>query len=117
MSQIGKFSGGLLGIPINNITGDVGGSVPPDALGNFYLTGTLPILTTGTPLTHTIDISLGSATTIAEGVVELATDAESIAGTDTARAIVPSSLLAKLGAMTANCIPYGAGTAAAISSR
>ena len=114
MSQMGKFSGGLLGIPINNITGDVGGAVPPDVLGNFYLTGTLPILTTGTPLTNTIDISVGSATVAAEGVVELATNAESIAGVDAVRAIAPSSLLAKLGGMTANGIAYGAGTAAAM---
>ena len=34
----------------------------------------------------------GSATTSAQGIVELATDAETQAGTDTSRAVVPSSL-------------------------
>ena len=115
MSQMGKFSGGLLGIPINTITGDVGGAVGPDAFSNVDLLGSSPITVTGNPAAWTLTITVDSATTVSEGVVELATDAESIAGTDTSRAIVPSSLLAKLGAMTANAVPYGAGTAAALS--
>lgn len=38
--------------------------------------------------------SIGSASETAQGVVELATDAETIAGTDTARAVTPFSLAA-----------------------
>lgn len=55
------------------------------------------------------------ATDAAVGVVELATNAEAIAGTDTQRAIVPSALAAKLGAQTANAIALGAGSTAALS--
>ena len=55
------------------------------------------------------------ATDSAVGVVELATNAEAIAGTDSQRAIVPASLAAKLGAQTANAIAVGAGSTAAMS--
>lgn len=40
------------------------------------------------------DAVVGAATTIAAGVVELATDAEAIDGTDTARAVTPAALAA-----------------------
>jgi len=40
----------------------------------------------------------GSATTSAQGIVELATDAEAIAGTDTVRAVTPHALAAALAA-------------------
>ena len=112
---MGKFSGGLLGIPINTITGNVGGAVGPDAFSNVDLLGSTPITVTGNPAAWTLTITVDSATTTSEGVVELATDAESIAGADTTRAIVPSSLVAKLGTMTANGVAYGAGTAAAVN--
>lgn len=49
------------------------------------------------------------------GVVELATNAEAIAGTDAQRAVVPSALAAKLGAQTANAIPVAAGSSQAMS--
>jgi hypothetical protein len=55
------------------------------------------------------------ATTAALGVVELADSAEAIAGTDADRAITPSTLLSKLGAMTLNALPVAAGSAAAMS--
>ena len=115
MSQMGKFSGGILGIPINTITGNIGGAVGPDAFSNVDLLGSSPITVTGNPAAWTLTITVDSATTTSEGVVELATDAESIAGADTTRAIVPSSLVAKLGTMTANGVAYGAGTAAAVN--
>jgi len=112
---MGKFSGGILGIPINTITGNIGGAVGPDAFSNVDLLGSSPITVTGNPAAWTLTITVDSATTTSEGVVELATDAESIAGADTTRAIVPSSLVAKLGTMTANGVAYGAGTAAAVN--
>lgn len=49
------------------------------------------------------------------GVVELATNAETIAGADTQRAVVPSALAAKLGAQTANAIAVAAGPAQPLS--
>lgn len=115
MSQMGKFSGGLLGIPINTITGNTGGAVGPDVLSNVDFVGTDPIAVTGNPATWTLTITVEDATTTQKGVVELATNAEAITGTDTSRPIVPSSLVAKLGAMTANTVPYGAGTTASLS--
>jgi len=62
----------------------------------------------------TITYTIADATTAQKGVSELATDAETIAGADTGRTIVPSSLTAKLGTQTSDGIPYGTGTAAAI---
>ena len=44
----------------------------------------------------TITIAVVDASATAKGIVELATDAETITGTDTARAVTPASLAAKL---------------------
>lgn len=107
MSQIGKYSGGLAGIPISTIEGNAGGQVPPNILGELILLGTDPITVTGNPATSTLTITVAAASEIQTGVLELATDAEAIGGMDTVRAIVPSSLKAKLGAQTLNTIPYG----------
>lgn len=62
----------------------------------------------------TITITNSDASETQKGVLEISTDAESIAGTATNVAVVPSSLAAKLGTQTANGIAYGAGTAAAL---
>ena len=56
-----------------------------------------------------------AASDTAVGVVELATDAEAIAGTDTSRAIVASSLKAKLGLQTLHALPVAAGDNAAMA--
>jgi hypothetical protein len=48
------------------------------------------------------------------GVVELATVAETIAGTDSIRSITPSGLTGKLGTQTSNGLAYGQGTTSAI---
>jgi|GEM_PF-1652537 len=113
MSQLGKFiNAGSIGA-VGTITGDVGGAVGPDGVANLNLVGSGPILVTGNPGAFTLTISISDATTSAVGVVELATSAETIAGTDTTRAIVPSGLTAKLGTQTANAVPFGAGTASA----
>jgi len=50
------------------------------------------------------------------GSVELATDAEAIDGTDSVRAIVPTSLKAKLGTQTDHGLLVGSGTTAAITA-
>jgi len=115
MSQLGKFiNAGSIGA-IGTITGNVGGAVGPDGVANLNLIGSGPVVVTGNPGAFTLTVSVNSATTAAEGIIELATNAEVIAGADTTRAVVASSLVAKLGTMTANAIPYGAGTAAALS--
>lgn len=56
-------------------------------------------LTLGNGLTiTTTTIAVDSASTTVDGIVELATDAETVTGTDTARAITPSNLTARLAA-------------------
>jgi hypothetical protein len=49
------------------------------------------------------------STTLVKGVIQLATDPEAIAGADSAKAIVSTSLKAKLGSQTANAFVYGTG--------
>jgi len=95
------------------ITGDTGGALPPTA-GNWNILGTaaqgLSFAGAGSTLTGTVS----NATTAQKGVVALASNAEAIAGTDTAKALTADDLKAKLGAQTVNGIAFGAGTAAAI---
>ncbi len=43
---------------------------------------------------HVSSVNAGEATTAASGIVELATDAEAIAGTDAVRALTPANLRA-----------------------
>lgn len=63
----------------------------------------------------TLAIAGVTATTAAIGVVTLASDAESIAGTDAAKVIVPTSLKAKLGLQTLHGIAIGASDTVAIA--
>lgn len=65
--------------------------------------------------TNIVTITAEDATTTQKGVLETSTDAESIAGASSSVAVVPSSLAAKLGTQTANSVPYGTGTSAAIA--
>jgi len=67
-----------------------------------------------TPGAGTLALNCRAATDAVTGVVELATDAEAIAGGAGSVAIIPTSLKAKLGTQTSHGLPYGAGTAAAI---
>jgi len=116
MSQMGKFiSAGSIGGVVGTLTGNVGGAVGPDGVANIDFVGTTPVTVTGTPASNLLTITVDSATTTTEGIIELTTDAEAIAGTDTTRAITSSTLKAKLGTQVANTIPYGAGTSSALS--
>ena len=63
----------------------------------------------------TLAIAGIQATTTQIGVVTLATDAESIAGADSSKVIVPTSLKAKLGTQTLHGLPIGASTTASIT--
>jgi hypothetical protein len=78
----------------------------------------IPTASNGVALTlgqNSLAVAGVNATDAVVGVVELATDAETIAGTDSVRGVVPSGLAAKLGAQTANAIPYAAGPTAAMA--
>ena len=61
------------------------------------------------------DISIVSATTTVQGKVELATDAETITGTDTARAVTPANIQAKVASATAKGIAELATTAETVT--
>jgi len=119
MSQGGpsRTSGSAGGSPIEFITGNVGGPVPPDAGFNFNLVAntTMGITTIGNPGTNTINILGIQATDTQIGVTALASNAEAIAGTSIIDAVTPASLAAKLGTQTAFGLPIGAGSTSAIS--
>jgi hypothetical protein len=112
VSQVGKYSS--LNLPIQFITGNAGGAVGPNGVGNIDLLGANPITVTGNPGLNTLTITVATATTAQIGVTTLATDAETIAGVVTDNAVVPSGLAAKLGVQTLFGVPYGNTTAGAI---
>jgi hypothetical protein len=64
--------------------------------------------------TWTETITIDDATTAQKGVILLADNAETIAGTDTTKAVTPDDLKAKLGSQTLHGIPYGNATTGAI---
>ena len=118
MSQSGALTtAGSGGPPVETLTGNSGGAVGPDAAFNINILGnnTSGINVVGMPGTNTLSIVAIQSTTTQQGAITLATNAESIAGTDAAKAITPASLGAKLGSQTNHGLPIGAGTAAALT--
>lgn len=83
-----------------------------------HVTVGLPTASNGVQLNlgqNTIDVAGITATTTQIGVVELADNSETIAGTATDRANTPASLAAKLGTQTQFAVPYGGGATAAVN--
>ncbi len=97
------------------ITGDAGGALVP-TLGNWNIVGTTAQGVTSSGAGSTLTFTNADASETQKGVSELATDAESIAGTDAIRTIVPTSLKAKLGTQTNHGVLVGAGNTAAITA-
>lgn len=58
MSQAGRFIPGTGAPPIETITGNTGGPVPPDGAGNIDLVGSDVVSVTGNPGTNTLTISV-----------------------------------------------------------
>jgi len=89
----------LATIAETNTGTDAGRAVTPDGLDGW--TGSTQVVTLGTITTGTWNATVVAATylpdaaTNAEGVVELATSAETITGTDTARVVTPDGLAAR----------------------
>lgn len=115
MSQTGSFersSGGK--VPdVRTLTGNVGNTVRPDSSGDIKVVGTGIVTVEGDASTHSLTISSSAAkdsTTSQKGIVQLSTDAESIAGTNSTKAVVPSSLKAKLGDQTDHAILIAKGS-------
>jgi hypothetical protein len=92
---------------------DSGSAIPSGNVLNILGTSSQGISNSGTG--NTITFTISDATPTQKGVLETATDAESIAGSSTTVANTPASLSAKLGSQTANGIPYGSGTSSALS--
>lgn len=118
MSQGGVLtvntSGGAV---LETITGNTGGAVGPDASHNINLTGnnSSGINIVGNPATHSLSVVAYQATTSQQGTVLLATNAQAIAGTDTANALTSDDLKAKLGTQTAHSLALFQGTSAALT--
>lgn len=91
---------------------DSGSAIPVAFIINMLGDAIQGITSSG--IGNTVTFTIADATTSQKGVSELATDAETIAGSDTTRTIVPSSLTAKLGAQTSDGIAYGTGTTTAV---
>lgn len=102
---------------VQTLTGNTGGPVSP-AGGNINILAntTMGITTVGTPALHQINIVGIQATTSQIGVVELASNAQAIAGTDTNNAITSAALAAKLGTQTAHSLAVFEGTSSAITA-
>ena len=64
----------------------------------------------------TLNVNATQATSAQKGGVTLATNAETVAGTDTSKVVTPSDLTAKLGVQTANGLMIGEGTSSALSA-
>ena len=119
MSQSGALSstGGSGGLVIETITGNSGGPVGPDATFNINLLGnnTLGIDIIGNPGTNTLTIIGIVSSTTQIGVIQIATNAETITGTDTSKAVTPDDLSAKLGVQTQFGVAIGNTTSGALN--
>ncbi len=118
MSQAGALGDGGTVLPdIETLTGNAGGAVGPDGAFNIDILGenAQGINIVGTPGSNLLTVSGINSTTAQIGVVELATNAETIAGADTIRAITAAGLGAKLGTQTISGLPIGQGSGSAIS--
>lgn len=98
---------------VATVTGNSGGAVGPDGSNNVDLIGdtTQGINIVGDPITFTLTVEALDSSETQKGVIELATDAETIAGTSTALAVHPQGLNAKLGTQTNNGLLIGTGGA------
>lgn len=96
------------------ITGDTGGALPPTG-GNWNILGTAAQGVSTSGAGSTLTLTVASSTETQKGVIELATNAETIAGSDTERAVTPDDLKAKLGAQTNHGLPIGASQTAALT--
>ena len=99
---------------ITQVDTDSGSVVPAGGVINLLGDSSAGVSTSGAGDTGTITVV--DATTSQKGVVELATDAEAIAGSSSSNlAIIPSSLTAKLGTQTQYTVALGNTTSGAIN--
>jgi hypothetical protein len=89
--QASSFTGNLTGDVTGNVTGNLTGTVNT-ATQNSITTMT-GLVTVGTLTTGNATAIVDAASSSAAGKVELATNAETLTGSDSARAVTPASLL------------------------
>jgi hypothetical protein len=106
------------GATTETLTGNSGGAVSPDASFNINIVGnnTSGINIVGVPAANTLTVVAYQGTTTQQGTLTLATNAETIAGTDTAKAITADDLKAKLGTQTAHGVLVAEGTSSALTA-
>lgn len=102
-----------------NVTGGTNGQVIVGATAGSPAFATLT--SSGGTITYTLgantlNIDGTPATTSQVGVVELATNAETIAGSNTVKATTPDDIKAKLGTQTIHAVLVGAGQTAAVTA-
>jgi len=114
MSQSGPNSiSGSGAPPVETLTGNSGGAVPPDGAFNIDILGNNAsgIDIVGTPASSLLTVIGLDASETQQGTVELATAAETTTGTSTSLAVHPAGLNTKLGTQTDHGIIYGQGGA------
>lgn len=112
MSGISLTTGGLapMNPDIEFVQGNDGIPVPPNPTTHIVILlgdNTQGVDTSGDAGTYTETITIFDSTTSQKGVVLLASNAETIAGSNTTKATTPDDIKAKLGAQTLHGIPYG----------
>ncbi len=112
--QIGNVSGSLTSLAVGT-NGQVllGATAADAAFATLTSSGGTITYTTGV---NALNIDGTPATTTQAGVVTFATNAETIAGTVTNKAVTPDDLKAKLGTQTNHGVLVGAGTASAVTA-
>lgn len=110
----GSISIAASGSVATTYTEDVGSATP--AANNLNILGTSAqgISTSGAG--STVTITAATSTTTQKGVVQLATNAQAIAGTDANNAVTAAALAAKLGTQTAHSLLVAEGTASAFTA-
>jgi len=94
---------------VNQLVDDHGVSAFPTAGGAITIAATAPIDTNTSP--NTITVSVGDASTVAKGVVQLDAAAQFPDDASNAKAATPSYVNAKLGAQTVHGVVIGGGGA------
>lgn len=98
---------------MKTLTGNTGSTVTPNSQGDTKIIGEGNVSVEGVASLHTLKITASNAkdaSTTQKGVVELATEAEVLTGTDSTKPVVPSSLKSKLGDQTDHSIPIAKGS-------
>ena len=97
--------------------GNSGGDVSPNGSNQLFIVGNNAsgINVVGNPAMNTLTVVGIQSTTTQQGTVELATNAQAIAGTDTMNAVTSAALKAKLGTQTAHSLALFEGSTSALT--